>query len=139
MIKLIKRIILLFIILVSTFIYVSVKYGGDGLRLIGETVQKGTADLGETADLIKESTEGITKTVTETADAIEKTSAKIKETSSKVSHTVKATSRAINQTTASLKKTSDQTVASLRQVGEAFNGPGTSSPSSEKTNPKTTQ
>ncbi len=138
MIKLIKRIILLFIILVSTFIYVSVKCGGDGLRLVGETVQKGTADLGETADLIKESTEGITKTATETADAIEKTSVKIKETSSKVSHTVKATSRAINQTTESLKKTSDQTVASLRQVGVAFSG-GSPSSSSEKTAPKTIQ
>lgn len=120
MIKLIKRIILLFLILVSSFIYVSVKYGGDGLRLIGDTVQRGAADLGETADLIKESTDGITKTVTETADAIGKTSAKIRETSGKVSHTVRATSRAIHETSESLKRTSEQTVASLRQVREAL-------------------
>ena len=120
MIKLIKRTILLFFLVTFAFFYISVKYGGESFRFVGDTFHKGTADLGETADLIKESSDSISKTVRETTDAIEKTTTKLRETGSKISKTVKVTAKAVEDTSQSLQRTMDITVGSFKQVSESM-------------------
>jgi methyl-accepting chemotaxis protein len=118
MIKNVRRLILLLVILAVAFFVLSIESGGKRLRWLGDFFRKTTYEAGETADLIKESSDNVRKTAKETADSVKKTGDQIKDTSEKVSRTVKRTGDKIKDTAQGVRDTAGDAADSLKDTGE---------------------
>jgi methyl-accepting chemotaxis protein len=103
------RAVLLSFILLIAFIAISIKSGGEPFRWLGDLFREGTYEFSETADMIKESSDGIKNTVEETTEAIKKTGEKIKDTTGKAA-------RRIKDTAGEIKNTTEKTAGKIKTV-----------------------
>lgn len=97
MFKLIRRLILLAFILVVGFLALAITGGGEKFRWLGSAVKDKSAQVGETADLIKKASDDIknaTRTIKQTGQKIGEIATDTKEAASAV---INATGKVVKQ------------------------------------------
>lgn len=119
MIKLIKRLILLFIVLSVGFIYISIDSGGRPFRQFGDKIKKGTEEMAEAADMIKQSSDSIKKTARRTALSLRKARTGIEETVAKILQIADKTGDAVKETSLYLRRGKDDAAMA---AGSGING-----------------
>ncbi len=122
MIKLIKRLILLSIVSSVGFILISIDSGGRPFRQFGDKIKRGTEEMAEAADMIKQSSESIKKTARRTALSLRRASTGIEEAVTKILQMADKTGDAVRETSLYLKSGADDAVMSARTTGRGFNG-----------------
>jgi methyl-accepting chemotaxis protein len=122
LIKLIKRLILLSIVLSVGFIYISIDSGGRPFRQFGDTIKRGTEEMAEAADVIKQSSESIKKTARRTDLSLRRARTGIEEAVTKILQMADKTGDAVKETSLYLRRGKDDAAMSAMATGGGVNG-----------------
>lgn len=118
MFKFLKKVLILAIILVLSFIALSIESGGKRLRDIGDFFHKSADEAAETADLIKESSDNLRTSAAETSEALKRTGEQIKDTSEKVNRTLRKTGESLGRTADGIRNTTESVARAVKETGE---------------------